>query len=104
MPSSAKDGGCVFAANPDQSFSEQLVFWAPEVLPTVIPIRPAVPFSADTYVSLKLGELTAGELRQAPDGWYAFDAYLRILPAGLGRKPAPVLRSTEKVTCIQTQC
>jgi hypothetical protein len=48
-----------------------MVFWAPEVLPTVIPIRPAVPFSADTHVSLKLGELTAGELRQASDGWYA---------------------------------
>lgn len=38
------------------------------VRPTV---RPASPFSADTYVSLNLGELTTGELRQASDGWYA---------------------------------
>ena len=44
-----------------------MVFWAPEVLPTVIPVRPALPFSAEG-VSLKLGELTAAELRQAPDG------------------------------------
>jgi Uncharacterized conserved protein (DUF2285) len=40
-------------------------------LPTVIPVRPVFQFGADTRVSLKLGELTGGVLRQAPDGWYA---------------------------------
>ena len=90
MPSSAKDGGCVFAANPDQSFSEQIVLWAPEVLPTVIPVRPALQFSADTRVSLKLGELTAGELRQAPDGWYAV-LYLRGVEHRVWLKETPVI-------------
>ena len=90
VPSSANDGGCVFAANPDQSFSEQTVFWAPEALPTVIPVRPALRSGADTHVSLKLGQLTAGELRQAPDGWYAV-LYLRGVEHRLWLKETPVI-------------
>lgn len=90
VPISARDGGCVFAANPDQSFSEQIVFWAPEVLPTVIPVRPALPISADTRVSLKLSELTAGELRQAPDGWHAV-LHLRGVEHRLWLKKTPVI-------------
>ena len=90
MPSSAKDGGWFFAANPDQSFSEQIVFWAPEVLPTVIQVRPAPRSGADTRVSLKLGELTTGELRQAPDGWYAV-VYLRGVEHRVWLKETPVI-------------
>ena len=70
-PISANVGGCVFAADPDRSFLEQTVFWAPEVLPTVIPVRPASSFSTHTSVSLNLGGLASGELRQGADGWYA---------------------------------
>jgi hypothetical protein len=66
------------------------VFWAPEVLPTVIPIRPAVPFSADTRVSLKLSELTAGELRQARDGWYAV-LHLRGVEHRVWLKELPII-------------
>jgi hypothetical protein len=66
------------------------VFWAPEVLPTVIPIRRAVPFGADTRVSLRLSELTAGELRQAPVGWYAV-LYLRGVEHRVWLKEPPVI-------------
>lgn len=71
MSSSGKDGGCVFATDPDRSFAEQIIFWAPEALPTVIPVRPVLPFRVDTRISLELSELAVGELRQASDGWHA---------------------------------
>jgi hypothetical protein len=60
------------------------------VLPTVIPVRAAVPFGADTRVSLKLSELTAGELRQAPDGWYAV-LFLRGVEHRVWLKEPPVI-------------
>jgi Uncharacterized conserved protein (DUF2285) len=72
------------------------VFWAPEVLPTVIPIRRAVPFGADTRVSLRLSELTAGELRQAPDGWYAV-LYLRGVEHRVWLREIPVISKTYAV-------
>lgn len=90
VPNSGKDGGCVFAANPDQSFAEQTIFWAPEVLPTVIPIRPAFQFSADTRVSLHLSELTVGKLRQASDGWHAV-LNLRSVEHRIWIKEAPLI-------------
>jgi hypothetical protein len=90
VTSSARDGGCVFAADPNQSFAEQTVFWAPEILPTVVPIRPALPCSANTRVSLKLTELTTGVLRQASDGWYAV-LYLRGIEHRVWLKEPPVI-------------
>jgi hypothetical protein len=66
------------------------VFWAPEVLPTVIPVHPVPPSSADTRVRLRLGELTAGQLRQAPDGWYAV-LYLRGVEHRVWLREAPVI-------------
>jgi Uncharacterized conserved protein (DUF2285) len=72
------------------------VFWAPEVLPTVIPIRPAVPVGTDTRVSLKLDELTAGELRQAPDGWYAV-LYLRGVEHRVWLREPPAIAKTYAV-------
>ena len=69
------------------------MFWAPEVLPTVIPVRPGLSFSADTRISLKLSELTTGELRQAPDGWYAV-LYLRGVEHRVWLKEAPVFAET----------
>ena len=73
-----------------------MVFWSPEVLPTVIPVRPSLPFGADTHVSLKLGELTAGELRQAPDGWYAV-LNLRGVEHRVWLKETPVIAETYAV-------
>jgi hypothetical protein len=93
VPSSAKDGGCVFAADPNQSFTDQTVFWAPEILPTVIPIRPALQSSVDSRVSLRLIELTSEKVRQAPDGWYAV-LYLRGVEHRVWLKEPPVITKT----------
>jgi hypothetical protein len=71
QPSSVNDGVCVFAADPDRSYLEQTIFWAPEVLPTVIPVCPASHEAAAPHVSLDLSNLSEGQLRQGPDGWHA---------------------------------
>lgn len=64
-------GGWFFAADPDKSFIEQTIFWAPEALVTVIPVRPALLVSSHAHISLNLSDLGDGQLRQAPDGWHA---------------------------------
>ena len=45
-----------------------MIFWAPEALPTIIPIV-RNPNSAGPNV-LDLADLSAGELRRASDGWH----------------------------------
>lgn len=72
------------------------MFWAPEVLPTVIPVRPTPPFGADTSVSLNLDELTAGELLQAPDGWHAV-LHLRGVEHRVWLKEPPVIAEAYSV-------
>src|ERR1700733_12349834 len=62
----------------------------------VIPVRPALPSSADTRVSLKLSELTAGELWQAPDGWYAV-LHLRGVEHRVWVREPPVIAKTYAV-------
>ena len=62
----------------------------------MIPIRPVAQFSADTHVSLKLGELTAAELRQAPDGWHAV-LHLRGVEHRVWLKETPVIAETYAV-------
>ena len=62
----------------------------------MIPIRPVASFSADTHVSLGLGELTAAELRQAPDGWHAV-LYLRGVEHRVWLKETPVIAETYAV-------
>ena len=62
--------GFLFAADPDQAFDAQTIFWAPEVLPTVLRVgwRAAEysrPYDAD------VGELSSADLRRASDGWHA---------------------------------
>src|SRR5262245_17042902 len=49
---SANAGGWLFAADPNRSFIEQTVFWAPEALPTVVPVRPALLVGPHSEVSL----------------------------------------------------
>ena len=41
-PNSGSIGGWFFAADPDRSFLEQTVFWAPEAVPTIVPVRPTL--------------------------------------------------------------
>jgi len=47
------------------------VFWAPEALPTVVPVGQAPPSSLGTSLYLDLNALSGGEIRHAPDGWHA---------------------------------
>ena len=88
--SSGRIGGWFFAADPDQSFLEQTVFWAPEVLPTVIPVRPALLVSSPSQVSLDLNNLETGQLRQGPDGWHAV-LHLNGVEHRVWLKEAPVV-------------
>ena len=54
--------------DPAGSSQEQAVFWAPEVLPTIIPIVRSASDSKGN--ALSLAEMSAGEIRQASDGWH----------------------------------
>ncbi len=47
------------------------MFWAPEALPTVVPVSQALPSSLGTSLPLDLNALSGGEIRHAPDGWHA---------------------------------
>jgi hypothetical protein len=82
-------GGWFFAADPDQSFVEQTVFWAPEVLPTVIPLRPALLMGSHSHVRLDLSYLNKGQLRQGADGWHAV-LHLQGVEHRVWLKEAPV--------------
>ena len=55
-------------ADPAGSSQDQAIFWAPEVLPTVIPIVQST--AASNGNTLGLAEMAAGEFRQASDGWH----------------------------------
>ncbi|WP_246667815.1 DUF2285 domain-containing protein [Bradyrhizobium macuxiense] len=57
-------------------FDEQVVFWAPEALSTVLPIRLAIGPAASKRYDLDFGKLAGSELRHASDGWHA------IVPLG----------------------
>ena len=73
---SDRNGGFLFAADPQKAFDKQPVFWAPEALPTVLPLREAFsPGKAGQYY-LDLKRVPGGEFRQGPDGWHG------ILPLG----------------------
>lgn len=71
MLNSGSVGGWLFAADPDQSFLEQTIFWAPEVLPTVVLVRPALLAAPHSHVSFDFSDLSEGQLRQGADGWHA---------------------------------
>jgi hypothetical protein len=61
------DGASAFVTDPAGSSQDQAIFWAPEVLPTIIPIvRSTAAFNGNV---LSLAEMSAGEIRQASDGW-----------------------------------
>jgi hypothetical protein len=54
--------------DPAGSSQDQAIFWAPEVLPTIIPIVRSASDSNGTVLSLS--EISAGEIRHASDGWH----------------------------------
>jgi hypothetical protein len=63
--------GFLFAADPDHAFDAQTIFWAPEVLPTVLRVGSgrAAAYWRPYYVDV--GELSGADLRRASDGWHA---------------------------------
>jgi hypothetical protein len=67
---SDRNGGCLFAADPEQAFDRQSVFWAPEALSTVLSLRQfGAPGDVGQYV-LDWATLAAGEFLYGPDGWH----------------------------------
>jgi hypothetical protein len=89
LTNSAKNGGSLFAADPEQAFDRQSIFWAPEALSTVLSLRESVRASDDGQYQLDWTTLAGGELRHAPDGWHGVVAlagvahrlYLPAIPA-----------------------
>ncbi|MCK1350593.1 DUF2285 domain-containing protein [Bradyrhizobium sp. CW7] len=68
-PSSGGGGASAFAHDPQRSFDEQTIFWAPEVLTAVVPVT--VGSAADrSSASQPLLDLTASQVRRAADGWH----------------------------------
>ncbi|WP_225129968.1 MULTISPECIES: DUF2285 domain-containing protein [unclassified Bradyrhizobium] len=86
--SSDASGGSRFPADPQKTFDKQAVFWAPEVLSTVLSVR-AASYIASESCQLDFENLPGSELRRAPDGWHAIvplggtrhRLWLRELPA-----------------------
>jgi hypothetical protein len=68
-PSSGGGGASAFAHDPQRSFGEQIIFWAPEVLTTVVPVTVASP-AGRSSASRPLLDLAAGQVRRAADGWH----------------------------------
>lgn len=70
-PSFGKNGACLFAADPQKACHEQIIFWAPEVLPTVLSVGASSSQPSDQPIALDLTGLSPTELRQNTDGWHA---------------------------------
>ena len=83
------NGGCLFAANPEQAFDRQSIFWAPEALSTVLSLRQFGAASDAGQYALDWTRLAAGEFRHGPDGWHGIvplagaihRLYLPVIPA-----------------------
>jgi hypothetical protein len=54
--------------DPAGSSQDQAIFWAPEVLPAIIPIVRSAADSGGNV--LNLSAISVGEIRQASDGWH----------------------------------
>jgi hypothetical protein len=65
---SGRNGASPFAADPKLSSQDQAIFWAPEVLPSIIPIVPSLIGSEKN--TLNLASVAAGTVRQGSDGWH----------------------------------
>jgi len=89
-------GGWFFAADPERSFLEQTIFWAPEAVPTIVPVRPALLAGSHTHVRLDLNELNDSQFRQGPDGWHAV-LHLRGVEHRIWLKEAPIIAAAYTV-------
>src|SRR6516164_5731062 len=83
------NGGCLFAADPEQAFDQQSIFWAPEALSTVLSLRQYGAASDAGRYALDWDGFADDELRRGPDGWHGVVVlagathrlYLPALPA-----------------------
>jgi len=89
-------GGWFFAADPERSFLEQTIFWAPEAVPTIVPVRPALLAGSHTHVRLDLNELNESQFRQGADGWHAV-LHLRGVEHRIWLKEAPIIAAAYTV-------
>ncbi len=62
----------------------------------MIPVRPARLVTAHSHVSLNLGDLNEGQLRQGPDGWHAV-LYLHGVEHRIWLKEGPIVTATYTV-------
>lgn len=77
--------------DPAGSSQDQAIFWAPEVLPTIIPIVQST--AAYNGNAFGLAEMSAGEFRQASDGWHVL-LRIRGLEHRLWLREPPVVGSS----------
>lgn len=96
MTDSGSIGGWFFAADPERSFLEQTIFWAPEAVPTIVPVRPALIVGSHTHVTIDLDELNEGQVRQGPDGWHAV-LHLRGVEHRIWLKEPPIVAAAYTV-------
>jgi hypothetical protein len=76
--------------DPAGSSQDQAIFWAPEVLPTIVPIVRSTAASSGNVFGL--AAMSAGEIRQASDGWHVL-LRIRGLEHRLWLKERPVAES-----------
>ena len=89
LTSSEKNGGSLFAADPEKAFDRQAIFWSPEVLSTVLSLRQAAAPNDIGQYDLDWSTLAGGEFRHGDDGWHAIvplagathRLYLPVMPA-----------------------
>src|SRR6185312_16241072 len=88
------NGGCLFAADPEQAFDQQSIFWAPEALSTVLSLRQFGAASDGGQYALDWTRFAAGQFRQGPDGWHGVvplgGAIHRIYLPAIPAKGAPL--------------
>jgi hypothetical protein len=65
-------------------------------VPTIVPVRPALPVDPPTHVRLDLNELNQSQFRQGPDGWHAV-LHLRGVEHRIWFKEAPIIAAAYTV-------
>jgi hypothetical protein len=74
-----RNGGSLFAADPQAAFDKQSIFWAPEALSTVLSLRATTAAAHFGPYKFEVTGVAGGEFRRASDGWHA------IVPLGGAR-------------------
>lgn len=65
-------------------------------MPTIVPVRPALPVDTSTRVRLDLSELSESQFRRGPDGWHAVLS-LRGVEHRIWLKKAPIIAAAYTV-------